>query len=190
MVINPDPISTRNKVGKIRKMLYERGIDSHLAGVDTDPDVFFRSSYQSITFTGIYRAKGNEAGMVYIINAQDCQSSMFNLARIRNRLFTAITRSKAWVRVLGVGGSMDRLIEEFNRLKEQSYELQFRYPTKEEREKLKIIHRDMTVQDRKRLDNRQQSLAMLLEDLNSGAINPEDLDDDILRKLQELLLKK
>ena len=48
----------------------------------------------------------------------------------------------------------------------------------------------MTVQDRKRLDNRQQSLAMLLEDLNSGAINPEDLDDDILRKLQELLLKK
>ena len=25
-----------------------------------------------MTFTGIFRAKGNEAGMVYIVNAQDC----------------------------------------------------------------------------------------------------------------------
>jgi superfamily I DNA and RNA helicase len=65
IVINPDPISTRNKVGPIRKMLYEKGINSHLAGVDTDPDIFFQPSDQSITFTGVHRAKGNEAGMVY-----------------------------------------------------------------------------------------------------------------------------
>ena len=38
--------------------------------------------------------------MVYIINAQDCFSAFGNLAGVRNRLFTAMTRSKAWVRVV------------------------------------------------------------------------------------------
>lgn len=190
IVINPDPISTRNKVGPIRKKLYEKGVDSHLAGVDTDPDVFYRSDKQSITFTGIYRAKGNEAGMVYIINAHDCQSSAFNLSRIRNRLFTAITRSKAWVRVLGVGAPMDRLVEEFERLKSNDFELRFRYPTQEEREKLRIVHRDMTAQEKKKRASTKKGLAELLEGLESGVISPEDLDEAMLQKLEKLLLKK
>jgi len=190
VVINPDPLSTRKKVGPIRKRLYELGINSHLAGVDTDPDVFFRPGSESITFTGIYRAKGNEAGIVYIINCQDCQTSMWNLASIRNRLFTAITRSKAWVRVLGFGKAMDKLSSEFERLKEREFQLHFRYPTKEEREKLRIVHRDMTAAERKRLDERKKGLAGLLEDLESGTITLEDLDENMIRKLKEFLLKK
>ena len=113
MVINPDPLTTRKKVGIIRKRLLDMGIQSHLAGVDTDPDVFYDPDAASVTFTGIHRAKGNEAAMVYIINADDCHSAVFELARIRNRLFTAITRSKAWVRVLGVGPRMKDLIREY-----------------------------------------------------------------------------
>jgi superfamily I DNA and RNA helicase len=187
IVINPDPISTRNKVGPIRKNLYELGIATHLAGVDTNPDVFFRSAEKSITFTGIFRAKGNEAGMVYIINAQDCHSSMYNLSRIRNRLFTAITRSKAWVRVLGVGPAMDSLITEFNELKNKKFELHFRYPTGPEREKLKIIHRDMTEEEKKRLDDRKKGIYGILHDLETGKINKEDLDKETLEKLKELL---
>lgn len=105
VVINPDPLTTRSRVGRIRRQLLELNINSHLAGVDTDTDIFFQSGVPSITFTGIYRAKGNEAGMVYIINAQDCDTVGGNLGCIRNRLFTAITRSKAWVRVLGIAGA-------------------------------------------------------------------------------------
>ena len=108
VVINTDPLTTRQRVGPIRRRLLDMGINSHLAGVDTDPDIFFTPETASVTFTGIYRAKGNEAGMVYIVNAQDCHSAAWNLASIRNRLFTAITRSKAWVRVLGVGNGMQR----------------------------------------------------------------------------------
>ena len=65
VVINPDPRTTRAKVGPVRSRLWQKGINSHLAGVDTDPDVFFQSDSASVTFTGVYRAKGNEAGMVY-----------------------------------------------------------------------------------------------------------------------------
>lgn len=189
IVINPEPIKTREKVGPIRKVLYKNEINSHLAGVDTISDVFFQPSQQSVTFSGIYRAKGNEAGMVYIINAQDCHSSAFNLARIRNRLFTAITRSKAWVRVLGVGRLMDELMHEFYSLKDANFELRFKYPTEEERNKLSIIHRDMSHEERKKFDESKKGLNQVLKALESGAINREDLDEDMLEKLRELLFE-
>ena len=78
IVINPDPRTTRDKVGSIRRQLLDEGIKCHLAGVDTHPDIFFRGS-DSVTFSGIHRAKGNEAGMVYIVNAQDCQTAALKL---------------------------------------------------------------------------------------------------------------
>ena len=185
-VINPEPRTTRGKAGLIRAKLLEQSVSSHLAGVDTDPDVFFQKN-ASITFTGIHRAKGNEAGMVYVINAQDCHSSSVNLATIRNRLFTAITRSKAWVRVLGVGPDMKGLIDEYEELKSKKFELRFRYPTAQEREKLSIIHRDMTEEERNRLSARNRSVQDLIQDLEKGNLHPEDLDTGLLEKLNLLL---
>lgn len=190
VVINPDPLTTRAKVGPIRSALFNEGISSHIAGIDTDPDVFFQTEVKSVTFTGIYRAKGNEAGMVYIINAQDCHSSAFNLASIRNRLFTAITRSKAWVRVLGVGSDMRKLQEEFSVLLSQQFRLKFRYPTQAERQQLDVVHRDMTAGERKRLKSRQKDLASLVKDLDAGIVHFEDLDNDLVQKLYEMLKGK
>lgn len=190
IVINPDPLTTRQNVGPIRRRLLEMGIDSHLAGVDTNADVFFQPDSTSVTFTGIYRAKGNEAGMVYIINAQDCHSTAWNLASIRNRLFTAITRSKAWVRVLGVGSNMKKLEQEYEQLRQRDFELSFVYPTKEQRNKLWIIHRDMTARDRKRLKNHQKSLDSLIADIESGDVHLEDLDENRRAKLRDILIKK
>ena len=188
VVINPDPRTTRKKVGPIRSRLWQKKINSHLAGVDTDPDVFFRSDSASLTFTGVYRAKGNEAGMVYIINAQDCNSASLNLASIRNRLFTAITRSEAWVRVLGVGPGMKDLMYEYDQLKRNDFELRFIYPTSAQRERMKIVHRDMTSTEHQRLTSRRKGLSELIEDLKSGAIRQEDLSED-LAELRELLGK-
>ena len=184
IVINPDPLSTRKKVGRIRRRLWEMKINSHLAGVDTDPDTFFKDS--SVAFTGIYRAKGNEAGMVYIINAHDCSAAAFNLASIRNRLFTAITRSKAWVRVLGIGSGMKALKDEYDRLKHETFKLHFVYPDEDQRKHLQIVHRDMTEAQRKRLESRQRNLSELIEAIKTGEIHPEDLGDDLAR-LKELL---
>ena len=187
MIINPDPVTTRKNVGLSRHGLFDMGIKSHLAGVDTDPDTFFLSEVESVTFTGVFRAKGNEAGMVYIINAQDCHSSARNLATIRNRLFTAITRSKAWIRVLGVGPEMEELSREYERLKAHDFELHFIYPDAEQREQLRIVHRDMSTAERKRLDNRQRSLDELIRDFESGDVHKEDLNEQTLAKLRKFL---
>ncbi|MHB1629444.1 MAG: DEAD/DEAH box helicase [Bacilli bacterium] len=190
VVINPDPLTTRREVGPIRQRLLEMGIQSHTAGVDSTPDVFFNMESDSITFTGIYRAKGNEAGMIYIINAQDCHSSARNLATIRNRLFTAITRSKAWVRVVGVGEGMRELIKEFESTKQANFELRFNYPTRSQRDQLQIVHRDISNEERKRLETHQRGLAQLLTDIDAGRLHVEDLDGELVKKLESRLPRK
>lgn len=187
IVINPDPFSTRRAVGPIRKILFDDQIPTHLAGVDTSPDVFFDEDGKSVAFTGIYRAKGNEAGMVYIINAQDCFSSLGSLATVRNRLFTAITRSKAWVRVLGVGSYMDGLMREFDRVKQQRFQLKFRYPTAEERKHLNIVNRD---KDEKAVREGARHLALILQEIQSGRVALEDLPPEQVEFLRGLLLGK
>lgn len=187
IIINPDPFTTRANAGIIRKRLLDLGIDSHLAGVDTHADVFFPQDRDSVTVTGVNRAKGNEAGMVYVVNAQESLNSTVNLARIRNRLFTAITRSKAWVRVTGVGVEMDALIAEFERVKAHAFQLDFIYPTEAERAKLQVVHRDMSRTASTRLKQHDASLIDLAEAIQSGEFYPEDLDSKALDLLRNLL---
>ncbi len=187
MIINPDPRTTRQRTAIPRSLLYELKINTHLAGVDTKADVFIPENSESVVFTGIHRAKGNEAAMVYIINAQDCYYSPFNLANIRNQLFTAITRSKAWVRILGVGSAMKHLTEEYQRLKQHNFELRFVYPTSEQRKQLRIVHRDITEQDRQRIDSKDKQLQYLIDDLEKGVLHVEDLDKNVVDKLRSML---
>jgi len=187
IVIHPDPRTARERLGPIRAALYEQGIQNHLAGVDTEADVFFKTEAPSVTFTGIYRAKGNEAGMVYVVNAQECDVSGPGLANVRNRLFTAITRSKAWVRVVGHGPGMERLLREFQQLKQHDFRLDFTYPTDAVLNKLRIVHRDLSPQERQRLDQKRGRATELLKDLERGELMPEDLDADTRERLIRLL---
>jgi superfamily I DNA and RNA helicase len=127
--------------------------------------------------------------MVYVINAQDCYYSFGNLATVRNRLFTAITRSKAWVRVLGFGREMELLRKEFEQIKNENFSLRFRYPTEKERRHLNIVNRDMTEEERKKVKSKQDDLARIIDDLETGKIYIEDLGTEQVTRLMKLLSK-
>ena len=176
VVINPNPLSTQKEVGPARQQLFSQGINSELAGVSTSADIFSKTG--CVTFTGIFRAKGNEAGMVYIINAQDCASGWDKTATalVRNRLFTAITRSKAWVRVSGIGPNMDTLMREWEALRANEYKLRFKYPTEEEKKQLRIINKELQGKGRSRRRaviklQREQ----LLQAVERGEVDPDQL---------------
>jgi superfamily I DNA and RNA helicase len=190
VVINPDPLSTREAVKDARKALALQNINSNLAGVTTSVDIFNQPG--TVTFTGVFRAKGNEAGMVYVINAQDCFTAFLprDVARVRNRLFTAITRSKAWVRVLGIGPHMEALKAEFEKAKVNNFELRFQYPTDEERKQITTVNRDMSKAEQERFAKKQSSLVDIIESLESGETFIEDYPDDTIKKLKTLLEKK
>ncbi|HEY9824002.1 MAG TPA: ATP-binding domain-containing protein [Stenomitos sp.] len=187
MVIHTDPLTTRKAVGQARALLFEKEINSSLAGVTTSPDDFF--SENSIVFTSINRAKGNEAAMIYVINAQSCFSGN-ELARKRNILFTAMTRSKAWLRVIGYGQGMKRLEAEYEKVKNENFALGFIYPTEEERREMNLVNRDMSPKERERIDKKQKDLRELIEALDKGEIYKEDLSPDILNRLREKLFEK
>ncbi|MBU3105757.1 DEAD/DEAH box helicase [Clostridium gasigenes] len=184
IIIHPNPITTRKYVANIRIKLLENNIESHIAGYDTSPDEFYRKD--SITISQIYRAKGNEAAMIYFVNADYCYSGT-NLSSKRNILFTGITRSKAWVRVSGIGQNMVNLIDEYLDVKNKKFELDFIYPNEEEREKLRIIHRDKTKSEEDTIKLTENSLKESIAKLKAGKIQKEDLSEELRNEILELL---
>ena len=184
MVIHSNPLTTRQAVGDARALLFDKKINSNLAGVTTSPDDFFGE--EAITFTSINRAKGNEAAMIYVINAQECFSGS-ELARKRNILFTAMTRSKAWIRVLGYGENMTGLVEEFNKVKEKDFVLEFTYPTEEERKEMNLINREINPKERSLIAKSRSNLKELIEALEKGEIQKEDLPQDLVNQLRDKL---
>lgn len=185
LVINPDPLTSQKNFGAPREKLLSFGINSEIAGVTTSRDIFSRSG--AVTFTGIYRAKGNEAGMVYIVHAQDCFEyyDRNKLPILRNQLFTAITRSKAWVRVLGVGPYMTHLTEEWQELKKNKFALKFKYPTDDEKLKLKLINKDMSTKEKQRHSRMGRTLKEFAQAFKNGEIDKDLLPKEFLELLEE-----
>ena len=131
---------------------------------------------------------GNESGgaVVYLINADLCARGI-NLSRKRNIIFTAMTRSKAWVRVSGIGNDMDLLIQEFNRVKEKNFQLEFVYPDEQQRKNMRIIHRDMTQNELRDIKKSNSSLADVAHKIRNGEIKKEDLDENTINMLRDVL---
>ena len=137
--------------------------DLHTAGA-ANPEDFFRDD--SIVYASVRRAKGNETYMVYIVNAQKCVNSLRRRSD-RNGLFTAITRSKGWVRVLGHGEDMDVLKEEFAEIKRQDFKLHFdRYPTAEELKQIFLNNQDVARKDMEALGSTKNLIGKLTKDGN------------------------
>lgn len=183
VVIHPNTKRMRQEVGYIRDQLFNSDVNSSIAGITSSPDEFF--SDDSITFTSIYRAKGNEAAMVYIINAEYC-NTVFELAKKRNILFTAMTRTKAWLRVVGTGDRFAELVEEYSKVKHNNFALKFKYPTQEEREKMRIVNRDMTSSERRRVSQARKN-AENLAALLGGEVNLEDIPEELRAALIQKL---
>lgn len=186
IVIHSDAKTTRSAVGYARELLMHKGIKSDIAGVTASPDVF--SNDDAITFTSIFRAKGNEAAMVYVINAQQSADG-WGLSTKRNILFTAMTRTKAWLRVCGVGNAMDKLIGEYESTKQNDFKLEFIYPTAEQRAEMRILNRDMSDLEKDQRVSAQSTAQILLASLQSGLLTTDDLDEETRNQLAALLNK-
>lgn len=66
----------------------------------TNPNNFWHED--AVTISNIFRAKGNEAYMVYLLGLDHIAAAEAKVT-MRNQLFVALSRSKAWVSVSGIG---------------------------------------------------------------------------------------
>lgn len=180
LIILPSAYTSKSQFSIIFRALLEREIQSHLVGVNSSRDEVFVDD--SIAVTHIYRAKGNEAAMVYVVNSHECFTGL-ELAKKRNTLFTAITRSRAWVRVCGVGSSSQRLAAEFERIRGDDFRLSFDYPSAAEITKMRRIHRDRSEAEQKELSRSISDFAGVLEQIGRGELSTDALPEDFLQAL-------
>lgn len=110
-------------------------VDIHMVGNTTKPERVFLD--YSIAFMHIYRAKGLESPIVYVVGCEEADLSATEKVSAevvlrRNFLFTAITRAHGWVRISGVGEQAKKLREEYEALKKNGFRFRFRYPSEAE----------------------------------------------------------
>ncbi|OKH29865.1 DNA/RNA helicase [[Phormidium ambiguum] IAM M-71] len=106
----------------VAEFLMSEGIDIFIPGTtdcnilkadseNSDPNKFWCEG--GVTVSRIHRAKGNEADMVYVVGLDNIAKDESNI-RLRNQLFIALTRTRAWVKLSGVGNY--QMYEEMRRV--------------------------------------------------------------------------
>lgn len=127
-VICLDNRNIKSYYNLLSKILIANGISTfNLVDAPNANKHFFYEN--NVTLSTINKAKGNEAGMVYIIGADTVFINRDNVL-LRNKLFTAITRTKGWVTITG-GEKMEYCLEEVDKLKANDFKLVFTQPSKE-----------------------------------------------------------
>ena len=129
-----------------------------------------------VTLSTVHKAKGNEAYSVFIVGTE----SLFSVdptIKERNILFTAMTRSKGWVFISGIGETMNILIEEIKLAKSKFPNLEFIYPSTKD---LRIMERDI----KEKAIRKSKSKKMIEEALAN--LTP----DEIKRYIDQITEKK
>ncbi len=129
-----------------------------------------------VTLSTVHKAKGNEAYVVYVVGV-DALYSSFAGVRERNMLFTAMTRTKGWVRVSGIGSAAEICQQEVETALNNFPYLRFTYPSAQE---LKIMKRDLAEKA-----IRKQKLERMLDD-----VSKEWTQEEITRYLEQRAIKK
>lgn len=102
-------------------------------------------------------------------------------------LFTAITRSRAWVRICASGPERTRISLELQQVQDHDYRIAFRVPTPTQLADLRRVNRERTRAEAASVVKVEQRAASLLEALENREVELEDLDPQLRSRLRELL---
>ena len=108
LVIALDDRNARGYFSRLSEMLAFEGMSSNNVIADPYNEPPFVVSGK-VTLSTVYRAKGNEAAAVIAIGIDALD---VRLRDGRNKIFTAFTRSKAWLRVSGIVPGASPIIKE------------------------------------------------------------------------------
>lgn len=180
LIVLPNTYTSKRRGARLANVLARHGVDSHLVGVSTSADeVFVRGS---VAIAHIYRAKGNEAPMVYVLDSQYAVQAHNAITR-RNILFTAITRSRAWVRICGFGDGMTDVVSEVGKVQAADYHLRFRIPTADQLQQLRRVNRERSKSELDALEKATRSAQLLLEAFDNGELDLDDLPPKVRTRL-------
>lgn len=137
IVIALDDRNARMNFTTLSSQLAHHGIETNniIADPYTEPPF---SLPGKVTLSTVYRAKGNEAAVVFALGV-DAISPRTRSGR--NKLFTAFTRAKAWLRVSGFGGGAASICKELEAAMQYFPYLVFTMP---DLHQVELIQRDLS----------------------------------------------
>ncbi|MFE0580725.1 DEAD/DEAH box helicase [Streptomyces sp. NPDC058874] len=187
LIVLPDAYRAKSRAPRLISELAKQGIGAHLVGVNTSVDEVFKK--ESVALAHIFRAKGNEAPMVYVVDSQYAASKYSAVTR-RNTLFTAITRSRAWVRIVGWGDPMDVIVNEVEEVRNKNFKLEFTIPTLSELAEMRHINRDRPEDQRETVKKATEGLQAFVEAYERGDIDLYDLPPALRTRLMTARLRE
>jgi len=176
IVISLDDRNARTYFSEIEKMLFTNDIYTNNLLTNSYNKGFFKDN--CVTLSTVYRAKGNEAAMVFVIGCDVFENNL-NKINMRNRVFTAFTRAKAWLRVSGIGIEDHSLVKEVQKVKENDFILKFKYKPAH------IIQRDLAEGSKRSTETREKAIEEIRSKLLSSGFSISDIDSAISALLQK-----
>lgn len=157
LIICLDDLNAKNYFSALSKRFAKSDILTNdlLANPFSTPE-FVRES--CITLSTVHRAKGNEAAAVLVCGV-DAVAAELGRLRARNKLFTAFTRTKGWLRVSGLTSSAP-LFEELQKALSNSPKLVFSWP---DLAGVETLQRDLSKKEEKVRKIRSQYINQLAE---------------------------
>ena len=137
LIICMDDRASRHTFRKLSAKLALAGIHSNNIISDPYNEPAFTIDGH-VTLSTVYRAKGNEAVVVIALSVN---AVSLKLRSGRNKLFTAFTRTKAWLRVSGVGDQAQAIMNELQVAMQHYPYLDFQMPNLAE---VNMIQRDLS----------------------------------------------
>lgn len=161
IVISLDDKNSKIQLKLLSDKLRERGIESFNLTDRSYSKGFIENG--CVTLSTVYRAKGNEAALVYVIGTQVFEKNS-NRRSMRNRLFTAFTRAKGWLRISGENTQDGKLWQEVQKVFENNFTLKFI-----QNDPLYIIERD------KKNAKKKKQAKKIIEEMKEIDLSPEEL---------------
>jgi len=177
LVISLDWKNMSSDFAELRQILASVGINSIRPGEDTEKGVFQKKG--CVTLAGIFPAKGNEASVVYVIAFEQVDSNPHLVVQERNQAFTAMTRTRGWCVLTGLGKKAERLFKEIEQVLQNPEQVTFLAPDP------KVIQRNLDNLEYERRRNRIKKAEQLTSEL--ARLLAEIEDPDIKKRLIEQL---
>lgn len=174
MIVDMNKWTVQDNYFKFKKYINE-DFPVFLTGTSSS-DVFWIDDH--ISYTNIYRAKGNEAYVVMIVDASNSMSPSMRTVW-RNKLFTAITRSKLYVHLLSLqGDEANELDNELRVIEKNEFNLIFTYPSSK------------AILESKKIASKELESDKKLNEFAKTLFEFKDIDDIPLEEIRSLLITK
>jgi superfamily I DNA and RNA helicase len=177
VVICLDSVRAKKYMISLQRLLFEENIGSTIPGLVDAASDFAEAGL--VTLSTVFRAKGNEAPIVYIISFDHLYSFAEEIEN-RNRAFTSISRTKGWVRITGAGSQMKAVELEIKKILNDLPRFRFKFP---DMDRIRKLDASETTRRRRQVKKVKEAV----DSLFSSREALTDLSEEERKKLLNLL---